>query len=49
MELYFALTSASGTWSMEEIVSWRRAAGLTVLKAIQFPSLPGWVSVPASK
>jgi len=48
-DLYFALTSASGLWSMEEIASWRRAEGLTVLKAIQFPSLPGWILVPASK
>jgi SAM-dependent methyltransferase len=49
MDLYFALTSASGTWSMEDIASWHRAAGLNVMRAFQFPSLPGWISVPAGK
>src|ERR1700691_3724891 len=32
MDLYFALTSASGTWSFEEITSWQREAGLDPLK-----------------
>jgi SAM-dependent methyltransferase len=49
LDLYFALTSASGTWALDEIASWQRGAGLTPLKTIQFPSLPGWVSLPATK
>jgi len=49
MDLYFALTSASGTWAPDEIASWQRGAGLMPLKTIQFPSLPGWVSLPAAK
>jgi hypothetical protein len=49
MDLYFALTSASGTWSFDEIVSWQLAAGLKPMKMIQFQSLPGWVSLPAAK
>ncbi len=49
MDLYFALTSSSGTWSHDEIVGWQRAAGLTPLKPIQFQSLPGWASLPAAR
>ena len=49
MDLYFALTSASGTWSLDEIASWQRGAGLTPMKTIQFQSLPGWASLPATK
>jgi len=49
MDLYFALTSASGTWSLKEITSWQREAGLRPLKPIQFPSLPGWAVAPAIK
>jgi 2-polyprenyl-3-methyl-5-hydroxy-6-metoxy-1,4-benzoquinol methylase len=49
MNLYFALTSASGTWSLEEITSWQREAGLKPLKPIQFPSLPGWAVSPATR
>jgi SAM-dependent methyltransferase len=49
MDLYFALTSASGTWALDEIASWQRGAGLTPMKTIQFPSLPGWASLPAVK
>jgi SAM-dependent methyltransferase len=49
MDFYFALTSASGTWSMDEITSWQRAAGLSPLKPVRFQSLPGWASLPAAK
>ncbi|SNB84486.1 Dimerisation domain-containing protein [Rhodoblastus acidophilus] len=49
MDFYFALTSASGTWSLDDIRSWQRSAGLAPQKPIKFPSLPGWVSAPASK
>jgi SAM-dependent methyltransferase len=49
MDLYFALTSASGTWALQEIVAWQRDAGLAPMKAIKFPSLPGWASAPAAK
>ncbi len=49
MDLYFALTSSSGTWSRDEIVGWQIAAGLTPLKPISFQSLPGWASLPAKK
>ena len=49
MDLFFALVNASGTWSLEEMVSWQRDAGLEPMKAIRFPGLPGWASAPAAK
>jgi hypothetical protein len=49
MDLFFALVNASGTWALQEIVSWQRDAGLEPMKAIKFPSLPGWASAPAAK
>ncbi len=47
LDLYFALTSASGTFSLAEITAWQREAGLRPLKSIRFLQLPGWVVVPA--
>jgi SAM-dependent methyltransferase len=49
MDLFFALVNASGTWSLEEMVSWQRDAGLDPMKPIRFPGLPGWASAPAAK
>lgn len=49
MDLYFALTGASGTWSVEEITGWQRAAGLTPQKPILLQSIPGWASLPAER
>jgi SAM-dependent methyltransferase len=49
MDLYFALTSASGTWSLGEIASWQSEAGLTPHSPIQFPSLPGWAAAAATR
>lgn len=47
--LYFALTSASGTWSEEEIRGWQHQAGLTPKKSIALLALPGWKMVVARK
>jgi SAM-dependent methyltransferase len=49
MDLFFALVNASGTWAPQEIAAWQRDAGLEPMKAIKFPSLPGWASLPAAK
>jgi 2-polyprenyl-3-methyl-5-hydroxy-6-metoxy-1,4-benzoquinol methylase len=43
-DLYFALTSASGTWSVTEIQAWMREAGLTVMKPVRYLG-PAYVSV----
>ena len=41
MDLYFALTSLSGTWSVEEMADWQRGAGLAPSKPIVLRSAPG--------
>jgi SAM-dependent methyltransferase len=41
LDLYFALSSQSGTWSFEEIASWQREAGLKPLKPVKFLTVPG--------
>jgi 2-polyprenyl-3-methyl-5-hydroxy-6-metoxy-1,4-benzoquinol methylase len=41
-DLYFSLTSSSGTWSEQEIKSWQAKAGLKPMKTISLMTLPGW-------
>jgi SAM-dependent methyltransferase len=41
LDLYFALTSESGTWSFAEMADWQREAGLKPLKPINFVTAPG--------
>jgi SAM-dependent methyltransferase len=41
LDLYFAATSASGTWALDDIASWQRDAGLSVRKPRCLYSLPG--------
>ena len=41
LDLYFALTSQSGTWSVDEIAGWQREAGLTVMRPIHLRTVPG--------
>jgi SAM-dependent methyltransferase len=41
LDLYFALTSQSGTWSFEEMADWQREAGLKPLKPVKFRMAPG--------
>jgi SAM-dependent methyltransferase len=41
LDFYFASTSASGTWTVDEIASWQRDAGLRVRKPLWLRSLPG--------
>lgn len=41
LDLYFALTSQSGTWSFEDMADWQRQAGLSPRKPIRFRSVPG--------
>jgi len=49
LDLYFALTSQSGTWSINEITAWQRDAGLAPLKPVRLRTVPGAVEVVASK
>ena len=41
LEFYFALTSQSGTWPVEEISEWQRGAGLKPRRTINFRTVPG--------
>jgi SAM-dependent methyltransferase len=42
-DLLFALTSASGTWSSQELAQWQRDAGLEPRKPVRLRTLPGAV------
>jgi ubiquinone/menaquinone biosynthesis C-methylase UbiE len=48
-DFFFALSSTSGTWSLEEIKSWQQQAGLSHYRKKTFLSIPGYVSVTAVK
>jgi predicted O-methyltransferase YrrM len=41
LEFYFALTSQSGTWAVEEISDWQRQAGLKPRRPIRLRTAPG--------
>jgi SAM-dependent methyltransferase len=41
LEFYFALTSQSGTWAVEEISGWQRQADLSPRRPIRFRTAPG--------
>jgi len=41
LNLYFAFTSRSGIWSLEEISAWQQDAGLRTKKVIRFLKMPG--------
>lgn len=41
LEFYFALTSQSGSWSVDEIVGWQKAAGLDPQKPKMLLTAPG--------
>ena len=41
LDLYFALTSESGTWTFAEMADWMRGAGLQPRKPVRFRTMPG--------
>jgi len=41
LDLFFAVTSESGTWSWQEISDWQRAAGLVPRRVIRLLTMPG--------
>ncbi|HBL26990.1 MAG TPA: SAM-dependent methyltransferase, partial [Acidobacteria bacterium] len=41
LDLYFALTSASGAWTFEQMADWMRAAGLRPRKPLRLRTAPG--------
>lgn len=49
LDLYFALTSESGTWTVEEMSSWMKAAGLKLGKTVYAKTAPGLAQVWGEK
>jgi SAM-dependent methyltransferase len=49
LDLYFALTSQSGTWSPEEMTGWQRGVGLVPRKTIYLRTMPGAAAIVAVK
>lgn len=49
LDLYFAATSQSGTWSVEDIASWQQEAGLVQKKTIWLRTVPRHAQVIAVK
>jgi hypothetical protein len=48
-DVYFAVTSASGTWSINQMQSWQRAAGLRTRRPIWLRTMPGSAIVSAAR
>jgi SAM-dependent methyltransferase len=49
LDLYFALTSRSGTWTAREVAAWQRDAGLKPLRPRRLRTLPGTALLAARK
>jgi SAM-dependent methyltransferase len=49
LDLYFAVTSNSGTWSYHELADWIRNAGLTPSRAVHLRTAPGISVVTGTK
>jgi SAM-dependent methyltransferase len=49
LDLYFALTSQSGTWTIAEISGWQREAGLVPRRTLRLRTAPGTAEVIAAK
>lgn len=49
LDLYYALTSASGTWSVDEMTRWQAEAGLTPRRPIHLRTTPGAAEIIARK
>ncbi|MEO7923490.1 MAG: class I SAM-dependent methyltransferase [Chitinophagaceae bacterium] len=47
--IYFSVISASGNWSVEEMSSWQKDAGLNPGKILSPMTIPGWKMIVARK
>jgi SAM-dependent methyltransferase len=48
-DFFFALSSTSGTWSLNQIKGWQKQGGFTHYKNASFLTIPGYVAVTAKK
>jgi ubiquinone/menaquinone biosynthesis C-methylase UbiE len=49
LDVFFALTSTSGTWSVKEISGWQQTAGFSSRKIVKFVAIPGTAQVVGVK
>ena len=49
LDLFFAITSRSGTWSVNELQTWQAEAGLRLLRPRSIATVPGLAVVSATK
>jgi ubiquinone/menaquinone biosynthesis C-methylase UbiE len=49
LDVFFALTSTSGTWSLKEISGWQQTAGFSPKKIVKFLAIPGNAQVVGVK
>ncbi|HEX8333828.1 MAG TPA: class I SAM-dependent methyltransferase [Segetibacter sp.] len=48
-DFFFALSSTSGTWSLDEIMTWQKTAGFQPYTNRKFLSIPGYIAITAKK
>ena len=48
-DFFFALSSTSGTWSLQEIKHWQKQAGLIFYKKSSFLTIPGYTAISCRK
>jgi 2-polyprenyl-3-methyl-5-hydroxy-6-metoxy-1,4-benzoquinol methylase len=48
-DFFFALSSTSGTWSLQEIKQWQKQVGFIHFKKASFLSIPGYTAITAKK
>ena len=48
-DLFFAMSSTSGLWSLAEIQQWQKDAGFTPYRQCRFLSIPGYIAITAKK
>jgi 2-polyprenyl-3-methyl-5-hydroxy-6-metoxy-1,4-benzoquinol methylase len=48
-DFFFALSSTSGTWSLQEMKQWQKQAGFLHFKKASFLSIPGYTAITAQK
>ncbi len=49
LDLFYAVTSKSGTWTIEEMTKWQSNAGFTLLKPVWIKTMPGYAQLSAVK
>lgn len=48
-DFFFALSSTSGTWTLEDIKQWQQQAGFAAYRKATFLTIPGYVAVSGRK